>query len=250
MMRAAMRRTVLTLDVDWAPDDAIDFAAGVLADHGVKATWFLTHDSPAVARLRERPDLFELGIHPNFLAGSSHGATPEEVLDYCMRLVPDATSMRTHALVQSTPLFDLVLRRTPIRCDASLLLPHAPRIDLVEYQWRGTTLLRLPYHWEDDIEMLRDRPSWELDDALAGEGFRVFDFHPIHLFLNSADMRPYEALKSSVKPLGAATREQMESFVNRGVGARTVFMALVERLGREGGGERVRDVYTSWKESR
>jgi hypothetical protein len=245
-----MKRPVITLDIDWAPDAAIDFAAGMLVRHRAKATWFLTHDSPAVRRLREHPDLFELGIHPNFLPGSSHGATPEEVLGFCMNLVPDAVSMRTHALVQSTPLFDTVLKKTPVRCDASLLLPHARSTEAVEYQWMGTTMLRVPYHWEDDIEMLRDRPSWSLETALAGEGLRVFDFHPIHVFLNSADMKPYEALKSKVKPLGAATVEAMAPFVHAGEGARTVFAALVEHVGKSGGGERVRDVYNSWKEKR
>ncbi|MCA9588844.1 MAG: hypothetical protein KC657_26190 [Myxococcales bacterium] len=245
-----MSHTVLTIDVDWAPDAAIDFTADLLASRGVKATWFLTHDSPAVARLRERPELFELGIHPNFLPGSSHGATPEDVLDYCMKLVPDATSVRTHALVQSTPLYDLVLRRTPVRCDVSLLLPHARRLDLVEYQWKGTTLLRLPYHWEDDIEMLRDAPAWDLETAIAGEGYRVFDFHPIHVFLNSADMGPYESLKAAVRPLGAATIEQMQPFVHEGPGPRTVFTALADHLAAHGGGARVRDVYNAWRESR
>ena len=244
-----MPRIVVTLDLDWAPDSAIDFAAEILASAGVRATWFVTHDSPAVQRLREKPDLFELGIHPNFLAGSSHGSTPEEVFATCMKLVPEATSVRTHALVQSTPLFDVMLKTTPIRCDASLLLPHARHLEPVEYQWRGTTLLRVPYHWEDDIEMLRDRPSWELATALgSSEGLRVFDFHPIHVFLNSADMKPYEALKTSVKPLSSASREQVQAFANPEAGAQTVFRALVEHLAREGSsGERIRDVHASWQ---
>ena len=245
-----MKRVLLTIDVDWAPDDAIDFTAEILVRRGVKATWFLTHASPAVERLRARPDLFELGIHPNFLPGSSHGATHEEVLDFCMKLVPDARSMRTHALVQSTPIYDLVLKRTPVRCDLSLLLPYAPRLDPVEYQWKGTTLLRLPYHWEDDVEQLRDRPSWDLAPALEGDGLRIFDFHPIHVFLNSADMAPYEALKAAVRPMSNATKDQMERFVNRGGGSQTVFTALADHLASIGGGERARDVYDAWKGSR
>lgn len=243
-------RPVITLDIDWAPDVAIDFAADLLANAGAKATWFVTHSSPAVDRLRERSDLFELGIHPNFLARSSHGATPEEALDYCMKLVPDATSMRTHALVQSTPLYDTVLKRTPVRCDASILLSHASRTEPFEYQWGGTTLLRVPYHWEDDIEMLRDEPKFALEPAIAGEGLRVFDFHPIHVFLNSADMKPYEALKNAVKPLSEATINAMQPFVHPGAGSRTVFEALAKHVGANGGGERVRDVYAQWKASR
>ena len=47
----------LTLDVDWAPDFMIDFAAEILVEHGVRATWFVTHDSPALTRLRAQPIL-------------------------------------------------------------------------------------------------------------------------------------------------------------------------------------------------
>jgi hypothetical protein len=74
------QRVLLTLDIDWAPDAAIDFVAEILVSRGVKATWFVTHDSPGVRRLRARPDLFELGIHPNFLPGSSHGRSGEGAL--------------------------------------------------------------------------------------------------------------------------------------------------------------------------
>ncbi|HEY8645027.1 MAG TPA: hypothetical protein VIL77_04030 [Gaiellaceae bacterium] len=66
----------LTLDVDWCPDSAIDDVAELLIERDVPATWLVTHTSPAIDRLRLRADLFELGIHPNFLPGSTHGRMP------------------------------------------------------------------------------------------------------------------------------------------------------------------------------
>src|ERR1017187_7044133 len=99
----------LTLDIDWAPDFVIDFAADLLIRRRVKATWFVTHSSPAVDRLRDHPELFELGIHPNFLPGSSQGKTVAEVLSFCRACVPEARSMRTHALVQSSGLLGDVM---------------------------------------------------------------------------------------------------------------------------------------------
>ena len=68
-----MDSVVLTLDTDWAPDFVIDFVAKQLVAYQVRATWFVTHASPAVERLSQHSDLFELGIHPNFLPGSTHG---------------------------------------------------------------------------------------------------------------------------------------------------------------------------------
>lgn len=243
-------RAAITLDTDWAPDAAIAECAKILVDANVRATWFVTHESAAITALREHPELFEIGIHPNFLAGSSQGATPDAVLAWCMRMVPDAISMRTHALVQSTPLLENVLQKTPIRCDASLLLSYASHVEPIEYQWRGTTLLRIPYVWEDDIEMLRDRPRWSTTKALAGRGLRVFDFHPIHVALNSSDFVRYEMLKAAVKPLSHASIEDMRPFVNPARGARTAFVALVEQLSTEGGGLLMRDIYHRWHRRR
>jgi hypothetical protein len=152
--------------------------------------------------------------------------------------------------VQSTALLEHVLQSTPIRCDSSLLLSYAGHVEPVEYQWKGTTLLRIPYVWEDDIEMLRDRPSWSTKTALEGRGLRVFDFHPIHVALNSPDSVRYEQLKAAVKPLSGASSEAMRPFVNPGEGARTAFLELVELLSTDGGGLLLRDIYDGWRRAR
>src|SRR4051794_10356042 len=97
---------VVTLDVDWAPDFMIDAAAAALVQHGVRATWFVTHASPAIDRLGERPDLFELGIHPNFREGTTHGDDP---IAHLLEIVPGARCARTHSLLQSTPLLERLM---------------------------------------------------------------------------------------------------------------------------------------------
>jgi hypothetical protein len=242
-----MRRFAITLDTDWAPDAAIDFTADLLASQQVKATWFVTHTSPAIARLRGRSDLFELGIHPNFLPGSSHGASPEAVFEHCMQLVPEARSMRTHALVQSTPLLDLMLQKTPIRCDVTTFLPRARRLELIDYQWKGERLLRVPYFWEDDVEMLRKAPSWDAEPLLTHcEDLTVFAFHPIHVMLNSADMAPYEALKRSIPSLKDADSAQLAAHAHAGEGTRSLFLSLLAHLSGGAATLRVRDIYQEW----
>ena len=55
---------LITFDVDWAPDCAIDFVVDALCKFNVKSTWFITHMSPAIERLMTMPTLFEIGIHP------------------------------------------------------------------------------------------------------------------------------------------------------------------------------------------
>src|SRR5438270_3416903 len=131
-----MDDVLITIDIDWAPDFAIDFVRDELVEHGVHATWLATHESPSLHRIAEYRDLFEIGIHPNFAAGSTHGGTAADVLAHCLSIVPDASSVRSHGLVQSSALLDLLLVGTSLAADLSVFLPYASNLAPVEYTLR------------------------------------------------------------------------------------------------------------------
>lgn len=234
MSRRPLEGAAVTLDVDWAPDFVIDHVAAVLHRAGVSATWFVTHAAAAVERLREAPALFELGIHPNFLPGSSHGDSVSEVLSHCMRMVPEARSMRTHSLVQSSPLLGQVVRETPIMVDVSLLLPRHQGLQPVLMPLAERPLVRLPFFWEDDIEMAFAKPDWTPFCVAHSSGLRILNFHPIHIYLNSSTMAAYLALKAAVPDLRAASAEQLEPFREEGQGTGWAFEELVRALACRG----------------
>ena len=239
----------LTIDIDWAPDFMIDFAAEALVEEGVRATWFVTHPSPAVDRLRQHPELFELGIHPNFLPRSTHGKRWEDVLVHCMDLVPDATSMRTHGLFQATALLDMVITQTPITTDLTIFLPYTASIRPVDYHWNDRTLLRLPYYWEDDFEMMQPNPSWSLTPERAlGGGLKIFNFHPVHIFLNSPDMKPYRMYQRDFMNSGKELKAtDAEGYVFDGTGSRTMFREVVDALAVDmRSSMRVSDIRRRW----
>jgi hypothetical protein len=221
---------IVTIDVDWAPDFMIRAVAKMLLEASVRSTWFVTHRSEAVHELREKPELFELGIHPNFLEGSSHGRTPEEVIKHCMDLVPEAVCMRTHALVQSTPLLESVVRLSPVRTDVSLFLPGVPAVGPLVQHAVSASLLRVPYSWEDDDEMARPRPCWDYTAHLVGSGPVIFDFHPVHVYLNSSSFEPYRLLKSRKPSFSELSPADAEPYVNSDAGAGTMFRALLRGL--------------------
>jgi hypothetical protein len=236
---------VITLDIDWAPEFAIDAVAARLRDATVRATWFVTHATPAVDRLREAPELFELGVHPNFFAGSSHGTSIDEVLAHVKALVPEARSTRSHGLYQSSQLLAAIARDDRLDVDVSLFLPGHQHLRPVTQRLLGTAITRVPYCWSDDHEMEEERPTWSLAALPSGEGLKVLNFHPIHVFLNAASTAPYRALQASGGLLPAASRADAERHVEPGSGTGTLFDAVVERLRGQGTSATISDVVRS-----
>ncbi|GJM05139.1 MAG: hypothetical protein DHS20C09_11300 [marine bacterium B5-7] len=238
-----MSELVLTFDVDWAEDFVIEEVASKLIESGVRSTWFVTHESEAICRLKSRPDLFELGIHPNFLPGSTHGHDISSVLDHCLRIVPAAKVMRTHGLYQSTPLFVHVLCNTPIKIDSSLFLDHVAHVSPFVIWLFGHQLIRVPYVWEDDSEAMRPSPQWRIEEIMFGRtGPCVINFHPIHVVLNSSTLKAYEKLKERVRLEKSMTVQALNLFVNEGLGTRSMFDSALLYLKNSNGGQFLSDV--------
>ena len=235
----------ITLDTDWAPECCIDDVASMLIASQVRATWFVTHDSPAIDRLRNHPELFELGLHPNFFPGSSHGATEAAVLAHCARLVPDATAIRMHGLLQSSRLLTTIRAETGVRVDASLLLRLHPGLEPSSLPLSSGPLIRVPFWWEDDLEMLAPVPAWSLlprfDAGVAG--LKVLNFHPVHVAMDAATMEGYERLKARVTDLSQASAADVAN-ASRGAvrGAGSAFREAVQWLSARGGGATISEL--------
>lgn len=218
-------RNFLTFDIDWAPDAVLADTIDLVEHAGVAATWFVTHDTPLLGRLRDNP-LFELGIHPNFnflLAGQQrNGANAGEVLDGFLAFVPEAKSVRSHSMTQSSGLLDL-FARAGLTHEANHFIPEEAGIELKPWRnWTG--LVKVPYFWEDDVSCLRDHCSG-MAELTRRPGLRVFDFHPIHVFLNTEHLDRYERARPVMSDMDALLALRASGCV----GARDLLGDLVER---------------------
>lgn len=236
-----MFEPAITIDLDWAPDYMIEPMAEALLQRGVRATWLITHTSPAVETLRGHPNLFEFGIHPNFQPGSSHGNTPQEVIDHCMDLVPSARCVRTHGLLQSTSLLRELGRRKGLHIDLSLFLRRCKNAVVSRFEYRDAHLLRLPHVWEDDMEMVCTDPDWRLDPILRLDGLKVLAFHPAHVYLNCASGAAYQIFKRRRSP-GSEDASVARQLRKTGCGPATMFTQTLDYLMNRGGGELISDL--------
>ena len=220
----------LSFDQDWAPAWATLAVLERLESAGVPGTFFCTNECPSLARLRASA-LVELGWHPNFLPGSSHGASFEEVLDAMEALVPGARGARAHALMRGTPLL-LAYRDRGLVYDASDIHDGVSGLEPF-VSWTG--LVRLPIFFEDDVHLQRGLPCRIENLDLGSVGLKVFNLHPVLVALNASSPEAYEALKKDLAhrgvPLADAREEDFARHrQDRQPGVADLFDAVLEHL--------------------
>lgn len=182
----------LTFDIDWACDEVLADTIDMVEAVDVAATWFVTHDTPLLKRLRANPK-FELGIHPNFnfLLGSDarNGGSAGEVVNRLLAIVPEAKSVRSHSMAQSSNILQIFIENG-FTHDANHFIPEQAEIELRPWQlWND--LIKVPYFWEDDVACIYTKNT-PIKDLTKRSGLKVFDFHPIHVFLNTENLDRYE----------------------------------------------------------
>lgn len=217
---------ILTFDCDWAPNFIIENIAEELIKNNIKSTWFVTNNSPIIQKLQKNP-LFELGIHPNFESDSTQGKNFEDIMKNLLDIVPDAKSIRTHRLLQSSTQLKKY-QKYGIENDVTLYLPNTPNLQPHYSEYYNLT--RFPFFWEDDIEM-KEEYLWSLSNSFFHEdGLKIFNFHPVHVYLNSRNMKNYEELKKDIG-LENIDKKNVEQYINHDKnGARDFLKEIISFL--------------------
>jgi hypothetical protein len=223
----------ITFDVDWAPEFAIEICVEKCRRADVKATFFATHPSRVLDALADDPR-FEVGVHPNFLSGSTHDITVEEVIGACLEAAPQAKSMRAHGLFQSSNLLAEIHRKFPqISVDCSLFLPFHEHLTSFPLYFYGSErpLIRLPFYWEDDVAAATPGWAW-MSVPVLNPGLHIYNFHPVHISLNMASMKSYTALKAALgtRPLWSAVTADILPFRNDAPGSATFLDRLFDEI--------------------
>jgi hypothetical protein len=189
----------LTFDLDWACDEVFLETIKIIENNHIPATFFITHETNVLDYLRSKPDI-ELGIHPNFnnlLNGNFSDGNINDIVKKMKTIVPEAVSVRSHSLAQSSRILD-TFSKFSLTHDVNLFIPAREKIKLTPIRHLNN-LIRIPYFWEDDFYCVALKEGfesdWNVNRFLAYPGLKVFDFHPIHVFLNTEDLERYEKAK-------------------------------------------------------
>jgi hypothetical protein len=219
---------VLTSDQDWASDYCVDSFTAFTRQHGLTPTLFVTNDSPAIKALKTTGHA-ELGIHPNFLPGSTHGATTAGIIDHTLAIVSNPVAVRCHSFCESSPVLNELLGRG-LRVDSNLCLFMQAGIRPLQ---RGSGLLCLPVFWEDDVHWDRGF-GWDFEHYRAlffTPGLKIINVHPFNFALNISDAAFYKQHKPHITTLDAETAVQLR---HKGPGAATFLADLIAAIRAEG----------------
>jgi hypothetical protein len=178
---------LFTSDIDWAPEAVIADTIDLFNTYNVKCTLFCTHHSAVIDSIKHDEN-FELGIHPNFIpVMTQQKGTINEAIEKVLEIVPDAKGVRSHSLVQSTPLFE-TFKNYGLQYEANTNLPY--KNDIEPYKlWNG--LVKVMHNFEDDVHFMYKHPFNDTRINTFENKLNVFSFHPIHIYLNTDTEQMY-----------------------------------------------------------
>lgn len=217
----------VTIDMDWAPDFAIRETLKILDSAGVKATFFVTHQTETLSEIEASGH--ELGIHPNFHNTSTQGNSVKEIVGKLLEIVPSSRLIRSHGLLTSTLILQEISSEYPqLKIDLSQINYKARKIICGDFIYEKANIKVLNFNWEDDLAFYDQSHDWSKFNFFSDE--IIFNFHPIHIFLNSSSSKNYNALKSGLNGTSLSMVAEKVSLrhVSKEIGTRDYLLALLE----------------------
>lgn len=218
-----MTKYIFTLDIDWAPEEIIADTLQLFEQHKVKVTLFATHKSEQI--LNANTDKVEVAIHPNFneLIFNNDQKKPKEVLTELLDIYPDSIGVRSHSLTQSSGLVNL-FKEVGMMYESNTLLPYFSEIQPYKC-WSGLT--RIPYNWEDDVHFTYGN-KFDGDGLSHNCKYKIYDFHPMHIFLNTDVLETYNKAKFHYHDF-----EILKKFINKSnLGTRDLLINLLGEISK------------------
>jgi len=205
----------ITIDTEWCEPEVIEDTLNLLKENNVEATLFSTHDDGL-------PVSHERALHPNFL---SENASEDKVMEDISELYPEAVGTRSHSLYVHSGVRDTYPDR--IRYESNYISYLKERI---EPFWMLDEIVQIPVFFMDDM-WLRTRSSDdpEIKGLVEGSGVRVFDFHPIHIYLNTPTIDYYSENQKYYHNPSKLMENRYEGF-----GARNLFENLLSEIDKRG----------------
>lgn len=220
-----MSELIITIDLDWACEAAIEETLAFFDQYSIKPTIFTTHNSSIVESVIND---IEVGLHPYFANDSSHGTTIIEVVKHVMDLPHNIPAFRCHRFancnLSNQAMLDAgMILSSNVCTDLEVVSPFKNRFDLLE----------VPIFMEDGGYLWRNHPleiTYELKSKIKKDSAKVILIHPMHFVLNTPNFKYMYDIKQSVSRNGwnNLTANQLKQISWQGRGIRNVIIDVIK----------------------
>lgn len=178
---------ILTIDIDWAQDFIVEDTLSLLDKYGIKATIFCTHRIGVKIDKRH-----ELGIHPNIKSIDECKKKIGELI----RIYSKSIGIRNHALFSSYYLYN-IYKEFGLKYESNYMMYG--HNDIRPFSM-ANGVLQFPIYFMDDVYLRGQRAKSDKFHirkfiTSSKSGLRIFAFHPIHIYMNTCDMKDYHKFK-------------------------------------------------------
>lgn len=188
------KKIFVSFDTDWAHDEVILDTYNLISKYNVQSSWFITHNSEALNILKKDASV-ELGIHPNFnelLNNQENQKNQNKIISSLMEVVPNAKIVRSHSLLQSERLVDL-FNEYKLSHISNFYIPYSSLINIKPFKLWNESIIT-PHHWQDNVELrMKENLKKKINFDI---GLHIFNFHPIHIYLNTENINRYINIKN------------------------------------------------------
>jgi hypothetical protein len=220
-----MNTLIVTVDLDWACEPAIEETLDSLKCQNITPTVFVTHRSPSVEALMNE---IEVGLHPYFSPDSSHGSTIPEVVKHVMDLPHNLAAFRCHRFAVCNGSRQAMaeagmLISSNVCTDLEIVSPFRDRFGLLE----------VPIFLEDGGYLWHKHPlniNQSLRSAILGQGTKVIIIHPMHYALNTPHFSYMYDIKQSMgrEEWKSMTKSTLNKHRWQGRGIRDLLVDLLQ----------------------
>lgn len=222
-----MNRLVVTIDLDWACEPAIEDTLDTLEKLSISPSVFITHRS---ARVEASMNSLEVGLHPYFGPNSSHGSSIAEVVNHVTHLPHNFRGFRCHRFAtcneSKKALMDAgMLVSSNVCTDLETISPFRDRFGLIE----------VPIFLEDGGYLWRKYPL-EMNNfllqAIRQPGPKVLLIHPMHFALNTPDFNYMANIKQNIsrKEWNELSKNSLDGMRWKGRGIRDLMIEIIESI--------------------
>lgn len=213
----------LSFDIDWASDEVIQYCIEKVIEAELKATIFATHDSRFLRFLEDKyPSQIEIALHPNYIKFlNKNQFNWEYEIKNLKQIYPSSIGVRSHGHFVSSQLLEHYIDLN-MKYESGIYSDNFPLLSSLPYT---DNFVRFSHFFQDDAHLIRKR-SLDLNQIkLKSKGIKIFDFHPIHIFLNSPSIKYYESRKKYYHDINCLKKN-----VYSGRGICNLFLELIKFL--------------------